>query len=366
MFGIGMTTIVTLMHVYVFWRASSVPALAGRSKRNYLFGLGGLMWMIFFIGRFFGHSSTGAVAAALELIGMNWMVMIFLMTVTLLAADILTGFGFLLSKVARTMRGVGLLVGAVLSIVAFVQGLRPPVVRPYEVLLSGLPSDMDGKVLVAVSDLHLGSLLRKSFLSSVVDRVEAQKPDLVILLGDIFEGHGSPSDEFLPILQRLSAPMGRWAVLGNHEFHGDRNSGSALIQEAGFKILRNTWTEVHPGLILAGVDSVSSHDADAMLEEKIDQSLSGRPAGATIFLSHSPEKADKIAEAGVGLMLSGHTHGGQVWPFDYLVRLKYPKVGGIYRSGGMSVIVCRGTGTWGPRMRLWHPSEILRITLRKK
>ena len=94
------------------------------------------------------------------------------------------------------------------------------------------------------------------------------------------------------------------------------------------------------------------------------KALSGRPPGATVFLSHTPWETEKAAGAGAGLMLSGHTHGGQIWPFSYMVRLRYPLLGGRYDVNGMTVIVCRGTGTWGPRMRLWRPGEILRITLR--
>jgi predicted MPP superfamily phosphohydrolase len=295
------------------------------------------------------------------------MATLFLLFVTLLAADILTGFGFLLVKHAPTVRGMAIVLGAVFALIALFQGLRPPVIRQYEVPLSGLPAEMDSKVLIVISDLHLGSLLGKAWLESVVSQVEAQKPDMVALLGDIVEGHGNSSDEFLPVLRRLSAPLGVWAVLGNHEFHRNRGAGSLLMQDAGFKMLRNSWAEIRPGLILAGVDSLSSHHGETpAAKDPIAQSLSGRPAGATIFLSHTPEKTDKVAQAGVGLMLCGHTHGGQVWPFGYLVRQRYPMLGGLYRVGRMSVIVCRGTGTWGPRMRLWYPNEILRITLRKE
>ncbi len=94
------------------------------------------------------------------------------------------------------------------------------------------------------------------------------------------------------------------------------------------------------------------------------RALAGRAPGATILLSHAPSQANRVSAAGVDLMLSGHTHGGQIWPFGYLVRREYPLLAGEYAVGGMTVIVCRGTGTWGPRMRLWHPGEILRITLR--
>jgi predicted MPP superfamily phosphohydrolase len=101
-------------------------------------------------------------------------------------------------------------------------------------------------------------------------------------------------------------------------------------------------------------------------DRPVEKALANRPPGATILLSHSPWQADTAAAAGAGLMISGHTHNGQVWPFNYLVRLRYPLLGGRYEVSGMPVIVCRGTGTWGPRMRLWLPSEIVRIKLRAR
>ena len=94
------------------------------------------------------------------------------------------------------------------------------------------------------------------------------------------------------------------------------------------------------------------------------KALAARPAGATLLLSHTPWQMEKAAHAGVSLMLCGHTHAGQIWPFSYLVRHVYPFFSGFYKIGDMKAIVCRGTGTWGPRMRLWQPCEILRITLR--
>ncbi len=96
----------------------------------------------------------------------------------------------------------------------------------------------------------------------------------------------------------------------------------------------------------------------------MSKTLANRPPGATILLSHTPWQAEKAAKAGAGLMLSGHTHGGQIWPFSYLIRLVYPLLGGRYEVSGMTVIVCRGTGSWGVRMRLWRPAEIIRVKLK--
>ncbi len=354
------------MHIYVFWRAASVPFVVRHVPRKVLIGAGVVLWASFFFARVLGHGGTGALAATLELFGMNWMAMLFLASVSFLAIDLLTGFGFLLPRLAPSLRGWALVAGGMLSVIALVQGLRPPVVQNYEVCLPGLPADMDGTVLVAMSDLHLGSLLGEHWLAARVAQVQAQRPDLVVLLGDLFEGHGRPLGELLPVLRRLSAPLGVWAVAGNHEFHGSRGRSMDLIDEAGFQLLRDRWAEIRPGLVLAGVDDLTSSRRAGRSGDPISKALAGRPPGATVLLSHTPWQTERAARAGAGLMICAHTHGGQIWPFGYLVRLVYPLLGGLYEVDGMPVIVCRGTGTWGPRMRLWHPSEILRVTLRGK
>ena len=130
--------------------------------------------------------------------------------------------------------------------------------------------------------------------------------------------------------------------------------------------MKNSWNEVHPGLVVAGVDDLTVNKG-FIGDKLISKALAGHPpSAATILLSHSPLQADKVAELGVGLMLSGHTHGGQIWPFGYLVERFYPLFVGQYEVNGMEIIVCRGTGTWGPRMRLWLPGEIIRVTLKPK
>ncbi|MGD9227932.1 MAG: metallophosphoesterase [Desulfobacterales bacterium] len=364
MFGSILISVCTLMHIYVFWRAASMPFVNRHVPIHLLIVTGLLFWAIFFIGRLFHHSGTGTLTATIELFGMLWMGALFLLFIPLLTMDIITGFGLLLPRLAPSLRAWALFIGGVLSVIALVQGLRPPVVQSYEVHLQGLSSEMDGKVLVAMSDLHIGSLIGKQWLAARVAQVRAEQPDLVILLGDLFEGHGQPQEELVPILRRLTAPLGIWAVTGNHEFHGRDNKSIHLIDAAGFRLLRNRWVEVRPGFILAGVDDLTSKYRAGQGGDFISSALADRPPGVTVLLSHTPWQADRAADAGASLMLSGHTHGGQIWPFGYLVRRVYPLLGGRYEVGGMSVIVCRGTGTWGPRMRLWRPGEILRVTLR--
>jgi uncharacterized protein len=366
MFGTILISICTLMHIYVSWRTYSIPFVKQHVPIKIFIPLSQFLWAVFILGRVYGHRETGTLACILELLGMNWMAVLFLTFLPLLLVDLVTLFGFTMPRLAASLRGWAVIAGLTLSGIALFQGLRPPVVQNYEVRIPDLPDDMDGTVIVALSDLHLGSLLGERWLEARVTQVQEQKPDLLVMLGDIFEGHGPPKKKFISTFRRLNAPLGVWAVTGNHEFHGGGITAIRAMEEAGFQVLRNRWAEVRPGLVLAGVDDLTTRRRRGQRGDFISQALKDRPDNATILLSHTPWEAEKAAGAGVSLMLSGHTHGGQIWPFDYLVRLVYPLLEGRYEVDGMPVIVTRGAGTWGPRMRLWSPGEILRVTLRKK
>jgi predicted MPP superfamily phosphohydrolase len=362
-FGSIVMVVVTVMQIYVFWRATSVPLVKQDIQRKYLIVLGFALWALFILGRVVGSEETGTFAGTLELWGMGWMATLFLMSVALLAVDVATGFGSFFSRSVPRMRGAALAIGAVLTAVALVQGLRAPVVQSYDVAVSGLPKDLNGTVIVVLSDLHLGVSLGEQWLTARVDQVMAERPNVVVLLGDIFEGHSFPKKELLAALHRLAAPQGVWAVLGNHESYLARNNNTALFEQAGIRLLRNAWAELHPGLVLAGVNDLSSSRDPGLAEGFLKATLAGRPLGATILLSHAPIAPELAAAQGADLMLSGHTHGGQIWPFDYLVKQRFRFFEGRYDFATMTLIVSRGTGTWGPRMRLWRPAEIIRVTL---
>jgi len=279
---------------------------------------------------------------------------------------VLTAFGLLFSRFAPTLRGASLAAAAILSLLALVQGFRPPAVEEYEVALSGLPPSLDGTVVVGISDLHVGSTLGEGWLEARARQVEALNPDIVVLLGDLFEGHGQPVDRQAAILKKLSAPIGVFAVTGNHEHYNGEADGASLSEGGRIEVLHNRWVQVAPGLVVAGVDDLTENRRSGRNEDIVAEALAGRPPGATILLSHTPWQTEQAAALGVGLMLSGHTHGGQLWPMGYLTRLFYPLIAGRYEIGEMTLIVCRGTGTWGPRMRLWRTGEIMKVTLRAK
>ena len=258
MFGTVLIVACTVMQLYVFARAASVPAIARHVPRRWLVAGGVLLWGALVGARLLAHGRDGALAAALELAGMDWMASLFLLTVALLAVDLVTGFGWLAPRLAPRLRGWGLAAGAALSALALVQGMRPPVVDSYEVRLRDLPAALDGTVLVAVSDLHAGSLLGERWLAARVAQVQAERPDLIVLLGDLLEGHGGEEGGLAPVLRRLTAPLGVWAVTGNHESHRRPDATPGAVAAAGLAVLHDRWVELRPGLIVAGVDDLTS------------------------------------------------------------------------------------------------------------
>ncbi len=367
MFFVIILTIWTAMHLYSFWRIASIPFLARHVPPWVLVVLGVFLWGCFLASFFARRFGTIPLADVLELIGGNWIGILFLILLCLLVADVLTGFGHLAPHRAPQIRGWALAAAGLLSAVALVQGLRAPVVRNYQVEIRGLPPDRDGTVLVVASDLHVGGVRGRRYLAARIDEINAQHPDLVVLAGDIVEGHGGSERDLLALMRNLSAPLGIWAVNGNHETYGPGEGDGAVLENSGFHVLHDQWTEVSPGFLIAGVDDLTTRRRRLGRDtEFVDRALAGRPSGATtIFVSHSPLLAERVANQGVALMLAGHTHGGQIWPFGYVVSRVYPLLGGRYDVNGMPVIVCRGTGTWGPQMRLWSRSELLRICLRR-
>lgn len=357
-------TIWVSVNAYVFWRASSVPAVARNVPRWAFVTAAIFLALSYILARILYRVAPTFLVAPLELLGANWMGVVFLAFMALLAVDVVTAFGFFFREKVPALRGGALLAAGVLALVAIAQALRPPVVREYEVRLEGLPPERDGTSLVLLSDLHLGTLLGKDWLEARIAQANGLAPDLVVLCGDILEGDSRREADFGPLLARFTAPLGAFAVTGNHEYYAGIEESVRILEGAGFTVLRDRSVEVRPGLVLAGVDDLTARRQFGQDGAPLQKALAGRPPGATILLSHTPWKADEAARAGVRLMLCGHTHAGQIWPFGYFAGIQYPLLEGRYDVGGMTVIVCRGTGTWGPRMRLFRPSELLRVTLR--
>jgi len=373
--------------LYVFWRVAMIPWISQNTSRWVLVGGAVILWASYPLSRMLYRWGWIGIGRIFEWIGSTWLGVLLLLFAMLVLADLVTvvfgtsawaAQGLGQEKVHRLVanRGPALRLGAMaaagaLSLFAMFQALRPPVVRDYEVRLANLPRELDGLVVVELSDLHLGTLVGPGWANRVVRRVNAMEPDVIVLAGDLIEGHSEAhAERFLPVLRELQAPLGVWAVTGNHDHYSGTEETVQFLEEAGCQVLMQRWAEAASGLVLAGTDGRHSHGPGDPVEQEMQltsEALAGRPEGAaTILVSHYPRVAiaDAASSAGVGLILSGHTHGGQIWPFSYLTHNAFPLFAGRYEVGKTTVIVCRGTGTWGPRMRLWRPSEIVRIVLK--
>ncbi|MGE5235231.1 MAG: metallophosphoesterase [Acidobacteriota bacterium] len=353
-----------VFHIYVGWRLSALAAMAGPHGRRWLWAGLVVLWAAYPLGRILERRGLEGVGYPVELVGAVWMGALFLAFLFVLLTD-LTLTWFLTPAAAPVARGIAAGAAILLTLIGVAQATRVPAVGEYEVRLAGLPPGLDGTVLVAISDLHLGSLLGSGWLRARVDQVDALKPDVIAVVGDLIDGNADRVERLVPEIRRLHAPLGVWAVTGNHEFYAGLDKSLRVFDDSGFRTVRDRWEEVAPGLIVAGVDDLTARRQFGLGgDHPVDKALGGRPAGATVFLCHTPWEAQRAASLGAGLMISGHTHDGQIWPFGYLVRLQYPFLTGLYEIGRMTLIVGRGTGTWGPPVRLWRRSEILRITLR--
>jgi len=249
-----------------------------------------------------------------------------------------------------------------------VLGLGPPLLRRIEKRVENLPRAFDGFRIVQVSDVHIGPLLGRRFAEAIVARVNALEPDLVAVTGDLVDGSVEQLAGDVEPLRGFTSRHGTFFVTGNHDYFSTVDPWVAKVRELGFNVLRNERVAIERGgaaLEVAGVDDRMArrfgHDGGEDLERALD---GYDPAQPLVLLAHNPNVFDEAAERGVDLQLSGHTHGGQIWPFAAFVRLATRYVAGEYTRGRSTLYVSRGTGFWGPPMRLFQPAEITEITLR--
>lgn len=261
--------------------------------------------------------------------------------------------------------GVGAL-GVLVSGVGFAAAVGPVSIEKVAVRLRRFPKALDGFRIVQVSDLHIGPTLGKSWLEDVVARVNAQDPDIVAITGDLVDGSVAELSEHVAPLANLRAKHGVYFVTGNHEYYSGADAWIAHLRTLGIRVLRNERVELGAGeavFDLAGVDDFASgrwpgHGPD------LEGALLGRdPAREVVLLAHQPKQAIEAEKHGIGLQLSGHTHGGQIFPWGYAVKLDQPHLKGLERRGETQIYTNRGTGYWGPPMRVGVPSEISVIEL---
>ncbi len=354
-----------LIHLYVGWRLWPLPLFAAPAgHRALLIGLA-VGYCAYPLGRILFHHGAPRLGTALEYGGAVWMGVLILLLSALGLVDLVTVFGLVLKPWVVLLRTVAAGLAVLLAIVAWVGGHVRPQSVELDVELPGLAKNADGLVIVQLSDLHLGNLSGARTVRSVIEQIDGLRPAVVAITGDLIDSDAGAVEKLVPLLQGLQAPKGVFAVLGNHEYYAGAERSRQLMTDAGFTVLDNAAAEVTPGLWIAGVADHGGGRQTGELTADLAAALGAVPPGASVvLLQHTPGNEDDAAAAGIGLMLNGHTHGAQIWPAHYLVRRVFPHLSGVRRVGGMTQVVCRGAGRWGPPMRLFAPAEIYRITLR--
>ncbi|OIQ76924.1 putative metallophosphoesterase [mine drainage metagenome] len=237
-----------------------------------------------------------------------------------------------------------------------------------DVELPALPDALVGFTIVQLSDIHVGPTIKAGRVRAMVDRVNALQADLIAITGDVVDGPVAVLRRDTEPLAALRARHGAWLVTGNHEYYAGVDAWIAEFERLGLRCLLNAHTVIAHGdaqLVLAGVTDFGAHAFDPQHRSDPALALAGSPDGAPrILLAHQPASAADAARAGFDLQLSGHTHGGQFWPWNLFVRLQQPFTAGLHRVDSMQVYTSRGTGYWGPPKRFGAPSEITRIRLR--
>jgi len=358
--------ILLMLHGYIGWRL--VPDLSAGGW-GWLFGVGYLL------------ASAIMIPLVVRVTWLNgrWLawpvalmagVFSFLLQLTLLRDILLAAWVLVAVPSSMAVHASAWMVLAgtlLLSGFALWQARRMPRTVEVSVPLVDLPPALDGFVIVQLSDLHVGPTIKREHLRRIVERVNALAPDLVAITGDLTDGRVAELEEDVAPLANLNARHGTFCVTGNHEYYSEVEAWVTAFQRLGMRVLINECDYVeHAGatLAVAGITDLSAgyyvpaHRSDPAL------AAYGIPPGMIrLLLAHQPNSAPAAAEAGFDLQLSGHTHGGQMWPWSLLARRANRFLAGLGKQGRMWVYTSRGTGYWGPPMRFGAPAEITRLRL---
>ena len=355
-----------LLHLYVGLRLLAPFGIAAQVPGAAL--LAACLWLL---PKGFGSRSQAGVWAAL----IPWLVMGFfswLLVLTLARDASLAVAEFALAPQAyeawlRASAAGVMALTPVITLIGFVMARRVAPVVKVSVPLAGLPAELHGFTIAQISDIHVGTTIKRAFVQAIVNRVNRLGADMVAITGDVVDGSVGELAHHTAPLAELASRHGTYVVTGNHEYYSGAPAWIRELRRLGTRVLLNEHVVLeHDGaqITVAGVTDYSAHHFDAAQRSDPRAAAAGAPAGTVkVLLAHQPRSAHCAEEAGYDLQLSGHTHGGQFWPWNLFVRLQQPFTAGLARLGRMWVYTSRGTGYWGPPMRFGVPSEITLIRL---
>lgn len=246
----------------------------------------------------------------------------------------------------------------------FLNGMKPPRIREVDVFIEGLKEELS---IVQLSDVHIGKTLGKEFMDDIVRQVNRLDGDIVVITGDLLDMPVDKIGDKLDALKEIQSSTGVFFVPGNHEYFYGVEEIMGYLEFLGVHVLANRAMNIGNIINLAGVSDMMGKRFDMLPPDITQALLHVKPELPTILLSHQPKIVHELKEEKIDLILSGHTHGGQIFPFGLLVLLDQPYLSGLYQhSEKTQVFVSNGTGYWGPAVRFLAPSEIVKINLKAK
>ena len=386
--------IVALLHAFVGWRLVSELA----APWGWVLGVGLVLSAVLMpLGLLGSRVLRQPWADRLSWVGLLLMglfsslfVLTALRDVLLLAAWAVDGLGLILPlSTLRTLSGQATpLLALAVSVLGFLNARRTPAVVRVNVPIAGLPAALHGFTLAQISDVHVGPTIKHAFLQRIVATVNTLGADVVAITGDLVDGKVSELAAHVAPLAGLQSRHGTFFVTGNHEYYSGAHAWIAELRRLGLTVLMNEHVVLYHSsngkgmgagwdvdaqedsqtvapLVLAGVADYSAHHFDPTHRSDPALALRGAPAHALVrvLLAHQPRSAAAAAQAGFDLQLSGHTHGGQFWPWNLFVPMQQPFTAGLNRLQKLWVYTSRGTGYWGPPKRFGAPSEITALRL---
>ena len=256
------------------------------------------------------------------------------------------------------------------SLYGYKQARNGPQIIYQDIYLDKLPLEFDKYKVAQISDLHVGPTIKRPYVEGVLDKISHLNPDMIVVTGDLIDGSVSYLKKDMEPLVDMIAPNGTFFVTGNHEYYSGVDQWLDETNNLGFTNLLNSHQIIKKedsGIAIAGVTDYRAHQIKSTHKTDPNKALLGLSESTLkIVLAHQPASIFKVHEAGADLQLSGHTHGGQFWPFTYPTKWANPYLEGLHNHHGTQIYVNRGTGYWGPPLRIGVPAEITLFQLRKK
>ena len=349
--------------------------LINKARAAYRFGSAGLPIIVFmaimvvspFIIRFLEKKGIHTPAIVLSYIGYIWLSFVFLFLSTSILIDIYHGvihIGglFLRAQILPFMpKRLAFILPSIISITLTTYGYFEALNIKAE-RLEIRTNKLKEKIRIAqISDLHIGLIVREERLKKIIDIILKESPDMVVSTGDLVDGQIDGLEGLNGLLREINPPLGKYAVVGNHEYYAGFEKALAFTQRAGFRVLRDELIDINGKILVAGVDDPQAKAYGLWRGLPERAIFSGLPKDRfVLLLKHRP----RVESEGLfDLQLSGHVHNGQIFPFRLITKLAYPYLSGLYEFGSSLLYVSRGSGTWGPPVRVLSPPEVTIIDL---